>query len=245
MIRKAVSPIISLLFPRQCVSCRIEPEDTHQGVACRDCWQRTRFFRGDEMLCGKCGAYFGIGERPLAVDCTKCTDFDFDTATALGIYEHALLASVISLKTSPKLPHRLREELRSTDRIPADVDTVIPVPLSKKRLLERGHDQAAIIATEIGSVTRIPVDSSNLIRKKHTPIHRAGMDDRARVLSVKNAFEVVRPNFVNGRDVLLVDDVFTSGATASACAKVLKKAGAGKVGVFTLARAVLDPVSTF
>ena len=64
------------------------------------------------------------------------------------------------------------------------------------------------------------------------------MDKKARDLTVRNAFEVVKPDSVTGKNILLVDDVFTSGATASYCAKVLKKNGAGKVYVFTLARAV-------
>jgi predicted amidophosphoribosyltransferase len=64
------------------------------------------------------------------------------------------------------------------------------------------------------------------------------MDKKARELTVRNAFEVVRPKLINGKNIVLVDDVFTSGATASYCAKVLKKNGASRVNVFTLARAV-------
>jgi predicted amidophosphoribosyltransferase len=65
------------------------------------------------------------------------------------------------------------------------------------------------------------------------------MDQRARELTVQHAFEVVRPKLIDGRNLVLVDDVLTSGATASACAKVLKKNGASRVTVFTLARAVM------
>ena len=69
-------------------------------------------------------------------------------------------------------------------------------------------------------------------------MHRAAMDEKARELTVKNAFEVKRANFIKNKKILLVDDVFTSGATVSACAKILKKAGARKVYVLTVARAV-------
>ena len=86
--------------------------------------------------------------------------------------------------------------------------------------------------------TGITIDKLSLSRKIHTPIHRAAMDRKARDLTVRNAFEISRPKLVNGANVLLIDDVFTSGATASQCAKVLKKAGAKKVSVLTLARAV-------
>ncbi len=71
-------------------------------------------------------------------------------------------------------------------------------------------------------------------------MHRIGMDKKARELTVKNAFEITRPKLIEGKNVLLVDDVFTSGATASSCAKVLKKNGAVGVQVFTLARAVMN-----
>ena len=118
-------------------------------------------------------------------------------------------------------------------------DVIIPIPLSKKRKLERGFNQAEIIAAEIARASGIPIDAASLVRKLHTPIHRIGMDKKARELTVKNAFEVVRPRLIDGRNILLVDDVFTSGATASYCAKVLKKNGAKQVNVFTLARAVM------
>ena len=71
-------------------------------------------------------------------------------------------------------------------------------------------------------------------------MHRIGMDEKARELTVRKAFEVTRPKLIEGQNILLIDDVFTSGATASYCAKVLKKHGAAKVNVLTLARAVLS-----
>src|SRR5260370_1334885 len=117
-------------------------------------------------------------------------------------------------------------------------DLIVPIPLSKQRKQERGFNQAEIIAAELSRVSGIPVDASSLIRKFHTPIHRMGMDQKAREITVKNVFEVVRPRLIAGKNILLVDDVFTSGATASFCAKVLKKNGAVKVNVFILARAV-------
>jgi predicted amidophosphoribosyltransferase len=83
----------------------------------------------------------------------------------------------------------------------------------------------------------LPLDEKSLIRTKHTLMHRAGMDSKARGQTVKNAFKVVRPRLIEGRSILLVDDVFTSGETASICAKLLKKSGASTVNVLTLARA--------
>jgi predicted amidophosphoribosyltransferase len=81
--------------------------------------------------------------------------------------------------------------------------------------------------------------SNAFVRTSHTPIHRAAMDRKARAATVERSFEVKIPRLVTGRNIILVDDVLTSGSTASACASVLKKNGAARVDVITLARAVM------
>jgi ComF family protein len=116
---------------------------------------------------------------------------------------------------------------------------VVPVPLSKKRRFERGHNQADVIGEVISEYAAVPLAAHALRRTDHSLMHRVGMDKKAREATVKNSFEVAMPRLVDGKDVLLVDDVFTSGSTASYCAKVLKKNGATGVKVITLARAVM------
>ena len=110
------------------------------------------------------------------------------------------------------------------------------VILKKKRLLERGFNQAVVLSKILSKQFDIKFDQQSLVRKIHTPMHRAGMDGKARALSVENAFEVMRPVFIRGEKILLVDDIYTSGATVSNCAKVLKESGADKVYAFTLAK---------
>lgn len=194
------------------------------------------------MLCDKCGAFFGDEAAPVPVFCHKCDDYHYDKAIAVGVYERALAAAIIELKSSPNLSNKLKTAINTTlSRIDlTDTDLIIPIPLSKLRRAERGFNQADIIAGVVGRKTGIPVDAMSLARKIHTPLHRVGMDQKARELTVRNAFEILRPNLVAGKNILLVDDVFTSGATSSYCAKVLKKNGSGCVNVFTLARAVLS-----
>jgi ComF family protein len=104
-------------------------------------------------------------------------------------------------------------------------------------MLERGYNQAEMLAGYISAETRVPLRTDILIRKQHTPMHRVSMDERARELTVEKAFDVVLKRAIAGSRIILVDDVFTSGATASACSKVLKKNGAKRVDVLTLARA--------
>lgn len=196
-------------------------------------------FDGKQLTCGKCGAYFSEKAARIEVFCRKCDDYFFDRAFALGVYEKALAAAVISLKNSPYLPTQVSKLIQDHSFEFDDIDLIIPTPLSKAREIERGYNQAEVVAREIGLITGKPTDPHSLVRHLHTPIHRMGMDQRGRELSVRRAFSVKRPRLVEGKCVLLVDDVLTSGATASFCAKALKKNGASKVVVFTLARAVM------
>lgn len=239
MIKAVTDSLLSLIYPQHCRLCRSGVERSDDGVACGGCWGKTRIFTGDETLCAKCGAFLSIEVSSVETFCRNCDEHYYDRAFALGIYENALAASVLHLKTTPIVPTRLKHVLR--ERMPlgllADDPVVIPVPLSRRRALERGYNQAAVIGQIISRHAGLKLDEFSLIRKIHTPVHRAAMDRKARAMTVQNAFEVVRPKLIAGRNVLLVDDIFTSGATASNCARVLKKSGAMKVTVFTLARA--------
>jgi ComF family protein len=174
------------------------------------------------------------GELPR---CQRCEDHHYDRAYSTGIYEYALKASVLSLKKIPHAPRRLEREIANAlNRISLDDCIVMPTPLSTRRLRERGFNQAAILARTVAKLSGSSIDEQTLVRRSHTPMHRAGMDKKAREVTVKKAFDVVRPKLIERRSVLLVDDVLTSGATASACAEILKKNGACEVKVLTAAR---------
>lgn len=242
MIGNLRDSLLSVVFPVECSICGCEAETTANGPACSDCWSKTRLFSGNEMLCSKCGAFFRSEAAPKPVSCHQCDDHHYEKAVALGVYEKGLAAAIIRLKTTPILPNRVTEMIGTAlGRMhPKTFDVIIPVPLSKQRHLERGFNQAEFIAREVSRKARVGVDAVTLARTVYTQMHRMGMDKRGRELAVQKAFVVERPNLVAGKNVLLVDDVFTSGATSSACARALKKAGAGEVYVFTLARAVMN-----
>jgi ComF family protein len=239
MLKAFHNSLLSIIYPQECSICSRQVIGLDAGAACASCWENTRFFDGTEMLCAKCGTLLGITASPSPVLCRKCDDHHYDRAMAVGVYENALAASILNLKKVPHLPGMLRTAVvkRMRERIEADV--IIPIPLSRQRLHERGFNQADVIAMQLGDLTGFVIDRSSLNRKLHTPAHRIGMDQRARELTVVKAFEVVRPKLIEGKKILLVDDVFTSGSTASSCARVLKKEGAAEVNVFTLARAVM------
>lgn len=239
MLKTFYDSLLAVVYPQTCLVCENSVENSSGGVVCRDCWQNTRIFSDWEVLCGKCGAYLRESGKAVETFCHRCDEHFYDAAKAVGIYEKALAASIISLKRNPSVSKNLQKHFISAFESSnfQTIDLIIPVPLSQKRFLERGYNQAEILSRILSKAYCLTTDEKSFTRKLDTPMHRAAMDEKARQLTVKNAFEVKRPNLIKDKNILLVDDVFTSGATASACAKELKKAGAKKVYVFTIARA--------
>ncbi|HEX8774417.1 MAG TPA: double zinc ribbon domain-containing protein [Pyrinomonadaceae bacterium] len=232
---------LALLYPQACAVCGASVEAREDGVACAHCWRETRIFTEQDALCWKCGAYSVARmqtEKLVEVRCRRCEHEPYDAARACGIYEGALRASVLALKREPHASARLlrllyetqrREPLRSATRI-------IPVPLHPEREQERGFNQSSILAHSLARLTGLPCDEWSLTRTLRTERHRAGMDARARRESVDKAFRVERPRLIENESILILDDVFTTGATVSAAAGTLKAAGAQAVFVLTLAR---------
>jgi len=113
---------------------------------------------------------------------------------------------------------------------------IVPVPLHPEREKARGFNQAALLARELSKATLLPLDEVSLVRTHHTNRHRAGMDWKGRRETVAEAYRVIYPALIAGERILLIDDVFTTGATVSSCAKTLFDGGAAEVFVLTLAR---------
>lgn len=235
---------LSLVYPQACAVCEVESvESRTDAPACASCWRATRVFTGDETLCWKCGvpALASVpAEKRSRVRCRRCDSETFTAARACGLYEGALRASVLKLKSEPFVHARLASLLaRAAARPPLSTATLaIPVPLHAERERERGFNQAALLARALAKRTGLKLDEWSLARVEHSARHRAGMDARARRETVAHAFAVTRPRIVEGERVLLVDDVFTTGATASACASAMLASGASRVFVLTVARAL-------
>lgn len=235
---------LALVYPHACAVCVEEcVESRADAPACAKCWRATRVFEGGETLCRKCGAlaYASLpAEKRGGVRCRRCDAWEFAAARACGPYAGALRASVLSLKREPFVHARLARLLaEAASREPLSYATlIVPVPLHAERERERGFNQAVLLARALVKRTGLRLDEWSLARVTHSERHRAGMDARARRETVENAFHVTRPRLVEGERVLLMDDVFTTGATASACASALLAAGASEVFVLTAARAL-------
>ena len=224
--------VLTLAYPQVCVICGRSVEQRRFGVACETCWKGTRIFTDEERICLKCGA-------PDQERCGRCEELVFTAARAAGIYEGALRESVLLLKRQPYVPRQVESLLTEVvRREPLSLSTrVVPVPLHPKRLKTRGFNQASVIGQTVSKVLKLPLDEVSLVRVSTTEKYRAGMDTRGRRDTVAGAFRVAHPRLIAGENILLVDDVFTTGATISACAEVLTTAGARNVFVLTIGRA--------
>lgn len=237
----AYDSLLAIVYPQACAICGGSVELRSLGVACARCWRQTQIFSGEETLCWKCGQPSRgtvPPEKREQARCHRCDQDAFTAARACGVYEGALRASVLVLKREPHVCQKLIENLLETLRRPPlnRATRIIPVPLHPEREQSRGFNQAQVIGAKLSRAASLPLDDVSLVRVKNTKRHRAGMDAKGRRETVAEAFRVVYPALIAGERILLLDDVFTTGATVSSCATALFEAGAAEVFVLTIAR---------
>jgi len=181
---------------------------------------------GGDHLCGECL----VTRRPYAV------------ARAVGLYDETLLKAIHLFKYRGrigigKVLGKMMADFAGGIWDMKVFSLIVPVPLHRKRLRERGFNQAVILARQIAKQFALPLDFMTLKRAVFTaPQVGLGREDRS--VNVRGAFAVRKPERVAGKTVLLVDDVSTTGSTLTECVRTLLKAGADSVAVLTLAKAV-------
>ena len=194
-------------------------------------------------VCAGCGAPFEIDRGPDA-RCGACLETPprFAAARAALAYDGPAKTVLLGFKHGDR-QHLAAVMAPQMVRAGADwlsPDTVlVPVPLHRRRLWKRGFNQAALLARAIARRSGAAMAVDALVRAKPTRSSQ-GMGRRARVANVRGAFKVARPEAIAGREVVLVDDVLTTGATVEACTRILLRAGAKRVRVLTWARVVRD-----
>ena len=191
------------------------------------------------MHCGVCRrAATGRGANRRGA--VQRDGFAFEQARSFGSYEGSLRALVQRFKYNgfrPLAKPLGRFLLQAAERLSEQsFDLAVPVPLHRKRQRQRGFSQAELLAAEVARLRKIPLSVKDCVRVRDTP-PQTGLRAAERRRNVAGAFDVPQPERVRGRRVLLIDDVLTTGATASACAEAIRKAGAKGVWVATLARA--------
>ena len=221
---------LALLFPQWCVGCGKEGD-----FICHSC--RRSLPRIIPPLCPRCGKPQLIG-----ILCPNCvgwraridgirSPFQFDGVIRQVIYQ----LKYINLRALAAPLAKLLNDYLSTNPVPGEV--LVPVPLHQKRLRERGYNQSSLLAQELGKLTNLPVVDDCLVRQRHAlpQVRTSTMDERWS--NVADAFTCC-DHRLRDRQVLLIDDVSTSGATLDSCAAALKAAGATSVWGLVLAREI-------
>jgi ComF family protein len=233
--------LLDFFFPPLCHVCRTHIPDAGPLHICPDC--RIQFTAIASPLCPLCGIPFtGAGSDHLCGPCIT-NHSHIDAARAAYVYEGACRSMIHTFKYGNKTHLRRPLALLTVQQLDEFVrsrtpDMIIPVPLHRKRLRNRGFNQAILLGEFFSSQWNIPLVRHNLCRNRWTE-PQINLVASARRENVKGAFTVQNEAELQGRRVLLVDDVCTTGSTVEECAVVLKSAGAADVSVLTVARALL------
>ncbi len=230
---------VDLLLPPRCPACRQIVDNA--GRFCLGCWTGLTFITAP--LCAGCGAPFDIDRGPAA-RCGACLETPprFAAARAALAYAGSARTVLLGFKHGDRqhLVDIMAPQLVRAGRDWFGPDTVlVPVPLHRWRLWKRGFNQAALLARAVSRRTGSPLAVDALVRVKPTQSSQ-GMGRRARADNVRGAFAVARPERIKDKEIILIDDVLTTGATAEACTTALLRAGARGVRVLTWARVARD-----
>jgi ComF family protein len=225
--------VLDFALPPRCGGCGAIVEELDSF--CPDCWRKLEFLQGGCVRCGlplqgtdaeTCAACLA---RPPRLDRIRAAvaydDISRSIALRLKYGRKTALARTMSRYMGPLI-----------GELPSDA-LLVPVPLHRRRLWSRGFNQSAIVARELSRRTGVAVAVDALRRIRPTPPLK-GMGMRQRRRTVAGAFRANGSAELRGRTVVLVDDVFTTGSTANACARILKRAGAGRVDLISWARVI-------
>jgi competence protein ComFC len=230
---------LGFLYPESCQICGEEHATAREGFVCRRCWTQVRFIR--PPFCERCGLPYP-GDLTTPFECTNCREME--------LHFHSARSAVVARGTVRETIHRYKyqralwfepflADLLVREAKPAlsgqHWDFIVPVPLYPVKQREREFNQAERLARRLAGDLKIPLDARCLRRAAPTAT-QTRLNRSQRAANMKNAFAVQSGVRLDNRRIVLVDDVFTTGATTSACARALRAAGAADVCVWTVAR---------
>ena len=231
---------LAFIYPEFCQICREARATAAEGMVCADCWRQVRFIR--PPYCERCGLPFE-GELSSVFECGNCREMELHfTSARSAVAAGGMVLEIIhrykyqrALWFEPFLADLLIREAGPVLR-GAPWDWIVPVPLHPAKEREREFNQAERLAQRLAAATQIPLNARLLKRVEPTRT-QTRLTRSERAANVRRAF-ALRPGRLDlkGARIVLVDDVFTTGATTSACARVVREAGAVEVCVWTVAR---------
>lgn len=227
MKEKLKSFIVTFLFPKECILCGKLLE-----------------FNSDRNICGWCEDNLSLTDfkpvLPVGEIHTRLVSRHFHVLSSPFNYESSARNGIIGLKFNGRREcagffAKSMADLIKNNEIYKNFDYIIPVPVSKRKKQTRGYNQCELIGEKMAEILGKPLMVGNLVRVKETKTQSLLSDKRQRIDNVKGVFELRDKETVKGKTILLVDDVYTTGATINECAKVLKGASAKKVLCVTAA----------
>jgi len=231
--------IFDILFPPLCVGCKntLKSEEK-QGIICAAC--SSKIVVHNTLFCGRCRARLPENKKTCHKDhlylLGAATDYDEIVRNLIHQFKYQKWT-----RLSPIFKNILEKYLKNI-KITENQDLffenfiIIPMPLHKNREEERGFNQASLLAEIISNILQLPVISGAFLRIKETAPQAKIKDWQKRKENLENSFFTAMPEKIKNKNIILVDDIFTSGATMNEAAKTLKKSGAKKIIAFVLAK---------
>lgn len=238
----AFKSVVNFLIPPHCVSCHT-PLESDQGL-CGPCWSRIAFI--SQPYCDCCGMPLPYSaEVAQGILCGSCSleRPHYDKTRSAVAYDKASKDLILRFKHGDQTalaPFFNRWLIQAAQTLPLDtIDGVLPIPLHWTRLLKRGYNQAALLASRFAKDTDLTY-FPNLLKRHRATASQGHLSNQERRDNVARSFLIAPKDcaLIKGKNLLLIDDVFTSGATVEACTQTLKAAGAARVYVLTIARVV-------
>ena len=229
----------AFFYPPVCQFCGQRRAKPEEGFVCSHCWSQVRFIR--PPYCERCGLPFE-GHFTTTFECANCREMELHFSAARS----AVVASGLVLEAIHRYKYQgalwfepFLADLLVREAGPALLeqkwDWIVPVPLHPTKKREREFNQAGRLAAQLSASTKIPVNE-NWLRRVSPTVTQTRLTREQRTGNMRGAFAMASGKRFHGERVVLLDDVFTTGATTSACAKVLQTAGVGEVCVWTVAR---------
>ena len=230
---------LGLVFPETCQLCKNERAKAHNGYVCNKCWSQVRFIR--PPFCERCGLPYP-GDLTTTFACSNCSGMElyFSSARSAVVAKSVVLEAIHRYKYQhalwfEKFLADLLVRVAATELKRENWDFIMPVPLHPLKLREREFNQAGRLAAHLSRAANIPLEEKSLRRIAPTATQTL-LTREQRAANMKNAFAVPPGVRLDEKRIILVDDVFTTGATTSASAQALRQAGAADVCVWTVAR---------